>query len=92
MLYGLETVALTERQKAEMEVTELKMLRFSLAVTRMDKIRKLTRISTSEGQRRLDGLERENTRGKIHFGCPWIKQFRKFTCAKHWDDRQNIEF
>ena len=39
MLYGLETVALTKRQEAEMEVAELKMLRFSLGVTRMDTIR-----------------------------------------------------
>ena len=39
MLYGLETVALTKRQEAEMEVAELKMLRFSLVETRMDKIR-----------------------------------------------------
>ena len=39
MLYGLETVALMKRQEAEMEVAELKMLRFSLGVTRMDKIR-----------------------------------------------------
>ena len=39
MLYGLETVALTKRQEAEMEVAELKMLRFSLGLTRMDKIR-----------------------------------------------------
>ena len=39
MLYGLETVALTKRQEADMEVAELKMLRFSLGVTRMDKIR-----------------------------------------------------
>ena len=39
MLYGLETVALTKRQGAEMEVAELKMSRFSLGVTRMDKIR-----------------------------------------------------
>ena len=39
MLYGLETVALTKRQEAEMEVAELKMLRFALGVTRMDKIR-----------------------------------------------------
>ena len=30
MLYGLETVALTKRQEAEMEVAELKMLLFSL--------------------------------------------------------------
>ena len=39
MLYGLETVALTKRQEAEMEVTELKMLLFSLGLTRMDKLR-----------------------------------------------------
>ena len=39
MLYGLDTVALTKRQEAEMEVAELNMLRFSLGVTRMDKIR-----------------------------------------------------
>ena len=39
MFYGLETVALTKRQEAEMEVAELKMLRFPLGVTRMDKIR-----------------------------------------------------
>ena len=38
ILYGLETVALTKRQVAKMEVAELKMLRFSLGVTRMDKI------------------------------------------------------
>ena len=39
MLYALETLALTKIQEAEMEVAELKMLRFSLGVTRMDKIR-----------------------------------------------------
>ena len=39
MLYGLETVAMTKRQEAELEVAELKMLRFSLGVTRMDMIR-----------------------------------------------------
>ncbi|KAI5105228.1 hypothetical protein C0J45_4900, partial [Silurus meridionalis] len=39
MLYGLETVALSKRQEVELEVAELKMLRFSLGVTRMDRIR-----------------------------------------------------
>ena len=39
MLYGLETVARTKRHEADMEVAELKMLRFSLGVTEMDKIR-----------------------------------------------------
>ena len=39
MLNGLETVALTKRQDAEMDVAELKMLRFSLGVTRRYTIR-----------------------------------------------------
>ena len=52
MFYGLETEALAKRQEAEMEVAELKMLRFSFGVTRIDKIR-----NESEGQQRWDGLE-----------------------------------
>ncbi|KAK3522167.1 hypothetical protein QTP70_026987, partial [Hemibagrus guttatus] len=39
MLYGLETVSLRKRQGSELEVAELKMLRFSLGVTRLDRIR-----------------------------------------------------
>ena len=59
MLYGLETVALTKRQEAEMEVAELKMLRFSLGVTTMDKIRNEYIRGTARGG---DGLEREHER------------------------------
>ncbi|KAI5086421.1 hypothetical protein C0J45_24008, partial [Silurus meridionalis] len=39
MLYGLETVALSKRQEVELEVAELKMLRCSLGLTTMDRIR-----------------------------------------------------
>ena len=39
MLHWLERVASTKRQEAQMEVAELKMLRFALGATRMDKIR-----------------------------------------------------
>ncbi|KAK3543285.1 hypothetical protein QTP70_014057, partial [Hemibagrus guttatus] len=39
ILYGLETVSLRKRQESELEVAELKMLRFSLGVTRLDRIR-----------------------------------------------------
>ena len=38
MLYGLETVPLTNKQEAELAVAELKMIRFSLGVG-MDKIK-----------------------------------------------------
>ena len=66
MLYGLETVALTKRQKAEMEVAELKMLRFSLGVTRMDKIRNEYIRGTAQVGR---FGERETTRGET--GVVW---------------------
>ena len=36
---GLETVPLRKRQEAELEVAEVKMLRFTLGGTRMDRIR-----------------------------------------------------
>ena len=39
MLYGLETVAIEKKQVEEMEVAEIKMLRFTMGVTRKDKIR-----------------------------------------------------
>ena len=39
MVHGLETVAVTKKQMKEVEVAELKMLRFAMGVTRKDKIR-----------------------------------------------------
>ena len=38
MTLGLETLALTKRQETELEVAELKILRFSLRGMRMDRI------------------------------------------------------
>ena len=57
MLYGMEMVALTKRQEAEMEVAELKMLQFSLGVARMDKIRNAYIRGTAQMGR--DVLERK---------------------------------
>ena len=39
MVYGLEPVAVTKKQIEEIEVAEIKMLRFAMGVTRKDKIR-----------------------------------------------------
>ena len=39
ILYGMETVAVTERQVGKIKVAELKMVRWELGVTRKDKIR-----------------------------------------------------
>ena len=39
IVYGLETVMVTKKQVKEMEVAEMKMLRFAMGVMRKDKIR-----------------------------------------------------
>ena len=39
MVYGLEAVAVRKKQLEEMEVAEMKMLRFAMGVTRKEKIR-----------------------------------------------------
>ena len=57
MLYDLETVALRTTQEAELEVTEVKMFRFSLGLTRMDRIR-----NENIKQHMLDVLERKSER------------------------------
>ena len=61
MVYGLDTVAVTKKQVKEMEVTEMKMLRFAMRVTRKDKIRneyvrgtvKVERLDMKVGEGRL---------------------------------------
>lgn len=39
MLYSLEIVALKKRQEPELDIAKMKILRFSLGVMRLDKIR-----------------------------------------------------
>ena len=61
MVYGLEKVAVTKKQLEVMEVAEMKMLRFSIAVTRKNKIRneyimgtvKVERLEMKMGEGRL---------------------------------------
>ena len=51
MVYELETVAVTKKQVEEMEVAEMKMLRFAMRVMRKDKIRNEHIRSTIEVER-----------------------------------------
>lgn len=39
MMQGLDIVVLSKGQRMELEIVELKMLRFSLGMTRMERIR-----------------------------------------------------
>ncbi len=69
-MYGMETMALTKRQDADMELAELKMLRLSLGMTRMNEFG--NEYSISDGQRRRDGLERRGmkvNRRKTEYMC-----------------------
>ena len=51
MVYGLETVAVTKKQVEKMEVAEMKMLRFTMGVTRKGKIRNEHIRSTVKAER-----------------------------------------
>ena len=61
VLCGLETVAWRERQEAELEVAEVKMLRFSLGVTRMDRIRNEDIRGTTQRESQRDQTEMVRT-------------------------------
>ena len=61
MVYGLETVAVTKKQVKEMEVAEMKMLRFAMGVTRKDKIRSKYIRSTIKVER----LEMKMREGRL---------------------------
>ena len=70
MVHGLETVAVTKKQVEEMEVAEIKMLRFAMGVTIKDKIRneyirstvKIKRLGMKMRDGRLRWYERVMTR------------------------------
>ena len=65
MVYGLETVVVTKKQVEEMEVAEMKMLRYAMGVTRKDKIRnehirstvKVERLGIKMREGRLGGMD-----------------------------------
>ena len=76
MVYGLETVAVTKKQVEEMEVAEMKMLRFAMGVTRKDKIRneyirstvKIERLGMKMREGRLRWYEYVMRRDQEHVG------------------------
>ncbi len=58
MLYGMEAVAVTKAQERKMEVAEMRMLRFSLGKTRLDRVRNST-IRETIGVEELEKKLRE---------------------------------
>ena len=66
MLYGMEMVAVTERQVGKMEVAELKMVRWALEVTKKDKIRNENVIVTAKIAKLGDKLRNARQRWYGH--------------------------
>ena len=63
IVYGLKTVTVTKKQVEEMEVAEMKMLRFAMGVTRKDKIRNEHIRSTVKVER----LEMKMREGRLRW-------------------------
>ena len=66
MLYGMETVAVTERQVGKMEVAQLKMVKWALRVTRKDKIRYEYVRGTAKIAKLGDKLRNARLRWYVH--------------------------
>ena len=85
MVYGLETVAVTKKQVEEMEVAEIKMLRFAMGVTRKDKIRneyimgtvKVERLGMEMREGRLRLYGHVMRRDKEYVGKKMIEMVRR---------------
>ena len=62
-MYGLETVAVRKKQIGEMEVAEIKMLRFAMEVMRKDKIRN----DYNRGTVKVERLGMKMTEGRLRW-------------------------
>ncbi|XP_063872969.1 uncharacterized protein LOC135107238 [Scylla paramamosain] len=80
MLYGMETVPITDRQEAEMEVVELKMLQCALGVKRRGKI-KNEHIREATHVRRFEDKAREAR----------LRRFRHIRRAEAYVGRRMLE-
>ncbi|XP_047492005.1 uncharacterized protein LOC125041211 [Penaeus chinensis] len=74
MLYGMEAVAVTKGQERKMEVAEMRMLRFSLGKTRLDRVRNSTIRENGVGE--LEKKLRE-CRYKLEFRTQHNKKERR---------------
>ena len=81
MVYGLKTVMVTKKQVKEMEVAEMKMLRFAMGVTGKDKIRneyirgtvKIERLEMKMRESRLRWYGHVMRRDKEYLGRKMIE-------------------
>ena len=78
MVYGLETVAVTKKQVKEMEVAEMKMLRFAMGVTRKDKIRN----EYIKGTVKVERLEMKMKEGRLRWYAHVMRREQEYVRRK----------
>ena len=81
IVYGLETVAVTKKQVEEMEVAEMKMLRFAMGVTKKDKIRNEYIGSTVKVER----LEMKMREGRMRWYGHVIRRDQEYVGRKRME-------
>ena len=78
MVYGLETEAVTKKQVEEMEVAELKMLRFATGMTRKDKIRN----EYIRGTVKVEHLEMMMNEGRLRWYGHVMRRYEEYVGRK----------
>ena len=78
MVYGLETVAVTQKQVEEMEVAEIKMLRFAMGVMRKDKIRN----KYIKGTVKIERLGMKMREGRLRWYGPVMRRGQEYVGRK----------
>ena len=78
VVYGLEMVAVTKKQVEEMEVAEMKMLRFAMGVTRKDKIRNEYIRSSIK----VEGLGMKMREGKLRWHGHVMRRDKEYVGRK----------
>ena len=78
MVYGLEMVVVTKKQVKDMEVAEMKMLRFVMGVTRKDKIRNEYIRSTVKVER----LEMKMREGRLRWYGHVVRRDQEYVRRK----------
>ena len=78
MVYALEMVAVTKKQVKEMEVAEMKMLRFAMGVTRKDKIRN----KFIRGTAKVERLGMKMREGKLRWYGHVMRRYQEYVGRK----------
>ena len=78
MVYGLETVAVRKKQVKEMEVAEMKMLRFAMGMTRKDNIRN----EHIRGTVKVERLEMKMREGRLRWYAHVMRRDQEYVGRK----------